>query len=476
MIIVNIVHCVYMLAALPESPSIPYTMASSEDEDTLTATSGSDFDFDSEQTSDIESSASGSDINVPLARPRKRAGTAPDQDLQWKNTDNFPRRYGFGGASGLQVQNLDSTSSPMEIFEHFFPPELIRHISDETNRYAADNPKETPSHMKEWFNTTQEEMSVFMAMIILMGIMPKPNMKLYWTRDSVLETPFFPNTMPRDRFMALLAYLHFADNNHADVNDRLYKIRPVVSEVTDNFKSVYIPSSQITTDESLWKFKGRLKFKQYNPNKRARFGIKVYRVCQSTGAADGYTWNLKIYTGQDKTDTPASTKIVLDLNEDLLGKGYTIFLDNWFSSPFLFQELHSKRTNVVGTVRKNRKNMPKDLRNLKLKKGEVDFRSSDNGLLALVWKDKKDVRMLSTMHTASMEDTGKHDRKGNPITKPMCVIEYNNGMKGVDLADQLASSHRSVEKVHQVVQETVLLSVGCLLGELISCAQRTGWD
>ena len=109
-----------MLAALPESPLLPYTMASSEDEDTLTATSGSDFDFDSEQTSDIESSASDSDINVPLARPRKRAGTAPDQDLQWKNTDNFPRRYGFGGASGLQVQNLDSTSSPMEIFEHFF--------------------------------------------------------------------------------------------------------------------------------------------------------------------------------------------------------------------------------------------------------------------------------------------------------------------------------------------------------------------
>ena len=30
---------------------------------------------------------------------------------------------------------------------------------------------------------------------------------------------------------------------------------------------------------------------------------------------------------------------------------------------------------------------------MKLKKGGVDFRSSDNGLLALVWKDKKDVRI-----------------------------------------------------------------------------------
>ena len=76
-----------------------------------------------------------------------------------------------------------------------------------------------------------------------------------------------------------------------------------------------------------------------------------------------------------RRDTPASTKIVLDLNEDLLGKGYNHF--PWTigsAAHFLFQELHSKRTNVVGTVRKNRKNMPKDLRNLKLKKGEVDFR------------------------------------------------------------------------------------------------------
>ena len=137
-------------------------------------------------------------------------------------------------------------------YSNTFPPELIRHISEETSRYSADNPKDqTPSHMKEWFNTPQEEMSVFLAMIILMGIMPKPNMKLYWTRDSVLETPFFLNTMPRDRFMALLAYRHEADNNHADVNDRLHKIRPVVSKVTDNFKSVYVSSSQIATDESL---------------------------------------------------------------------------------------------------------------------------------------------------------------------------------------------------------------------------------
>ena len=262
----------------------------------------------------------------------------------------------------------------------------------------------------------------------------------------MMLSPFFGNTMPRDRFLQLLKNLHFNDNDANDGTDRLFKLRPVIDTLTENFKTVYVPSQDVTTDESLWKFKGRLKFKQYNPSKRARFGIKVYKTCQSTGGAAGYTWNFKVYTGQDQGDLPASTSTVLELNEDLLDQGYNIFLDNWFSSPNLFMRLRDRRTNVCGTVRLNRKQMPADLKAvLKLKRGERVFRSGDS-LLALVWKDKKDVKMLSTMHSSSMEDTGKNDKSGNPIEKPSCVMDYNRGKCGVDLSDQLASSHRSVRK------------------------------
>ena len=73
--------------------------------------------------------------------------------------------------------------------------------------------------MRSWFNTTPDEMSVFLSMIIIMGLMPKPELKSYWTRDPVLETPFFPNTMPRDRFAELLSNLHFVDNSRADTTD-----------------------------------------------------------------------------------------------------------------------------------------------------------------------------------------------------------------------------------------------------------------
>ncbi|XP_038050865.1 piggyBac transposable element-derived protein 4-like [Patiria miniata] len=159
-------------------------------------------------------------------------------------------------------------SEAKEIFENFFLPVLVAHIADETNRYAAKKPKRqtpSPSHMREWFDTTPDEMSVFLAMIIIMGIMPKPDLKLYWTRNPVFEIPFFPNTMHRDRFMALLSNLHFTDNSQADTRDRLYKVRPVIDTLTENFKSVFLPDNRISTDESLWKFKERLKFKQFNP-------------------------------------------------------------------------------------------------------------------------------------------------------------------------------------------------------------------
>ena len=66
---------------------------------------------------------------------------------------------------------------------------------------------------------------------------------------------------------------------------------------------------------------------------------------------------MEIYCGQDRTDDglPASTEVVLDLNNQLLGKGYSIYLYNWYSSPGLFVQLLQAETNVCGTVTLNRK-------------------------------------------------------------------------------------------------------------------------
>ena len=75
-----------------------------------------------------------------------------------------------------------------------------------------------------------------------------------------------------------------------------------------------------------------------------------------------------------------------------LGKGHTLFVDNWYSSPALFNLLYNNCTNACGTVKKRQKGMPKI--NDQLKKGEASFRSSNN-LLVIKWMNKKEVYMLS---------------------------------------------------------------------------------
>ena len=59
------------------------------------------------------------------------------------------------------------------------------------------------------------------------------------------------------------------------------------------------------------------------------------------------------------------------------------------------QDLQSRNTYACGTVRQKRKDFPADLMRMKLVAGEVRTRQSGN-LVATMWRDKRDVSLLST--------------------------------------------------------------------------------
>ena len=66
-----------------------------------------------------------------------------------------------------------------------------------------------------------------------------------------------------------------------------------------------------------------------------------------------------------------ATNIVTSLAEDLLVQGRCIYGDKWYNSVELLDELGKRSTDVTGTVRKDRKALPKDVMNAKLNKGET---------------------------------------------------------------------------------------------------------
>jgi sorbitol-specific phosphotransferase system component IIBC len=69
--------------------------------------------------------------------------------------------------------------------------------------------------------------------------------------------------------------------------------------------------------------------------------------------------------------------------------GHKLYMDNFFSSPALFNDLHTRDINCCGTVRQNLKGMPGDSDNktLKLKWDDTHTRVRDV-LTAIIWEDK----------------------------------------------------------------------------------------
>jgi hypothetical protein len=73
-------------------------------------------------------------------------------------------------------------------------------------------------------------------------------------------------------------------------------------------------------------------------------------------------------------------------------------MDNFFSSPRLFDDLDRRKINSCGTVQHNRSDMPRDFgpKQPKLRRGDIRVRTR-GGLTTLVWKDRQEVYMLTNM-------------------------------------------------------------------------------
>jgi hypothetical protein len=112
---------------------------------------------------------------------------------------------------------------------------------------------------------------------------------------------------------------------------------------------------------------------------------------------------------------------VLQVAHDLLDRGYCLYLDNWYTSPSLVDNLCTRKTDVVGTMRTNRKEFPDFVKRARLKKGET-VAAFQKKQMTTKWKDERDVILVSTFLDDSMEDVST--RQG-VIQKPSVVFEYN---------------------------------------------------
>uniref|UniRef100_A0AAF5DKM1 PiggyBac transposable element-derived protein domain-containing protein n=2 Tax=Strongyloides stercoralis TaxID=6248 RepID=A0AAF5DKM1_STRER len=317
---------------------------------------------------------------------------------RWVRLDikNLPMplpRFPFLGQPGIKKNILDA-SNPLLFFELFFDEQLVLHIVTETNR-----------------------------ILILQGITIKPDISLYWSKNKLIKTPIFGKLMSRN---LILMKIHIQIQNSE-------KKWPVFFDLMEKFSSVYTPERDLSIDENLMLFKGKLSWVQYILLKRSRFGVKLFVLAE---AESGYIHNTIIYTGKstifDKKyeNYGVATKSVMTLIEPFLGKGYCVIADNFYLSPELADVLIQHNTDVYGTLRPNRRDLPENFNKITLKKGEI----------AAFQREKNYSTEVASIHTANCSETDKK------VIKPAIVMNYNLTMGGVDKADQALLCYPTTRK------------------------------
>lgn len=174
-------------------------------------------------------------------------------------------------------------------------------------------------------------------------------------------------------------------------------------------------------------------------------------------ATTGYICNMEIYAAEGKKleDTIFS---VLEPNLDLW---HHVYQDNYYNSVAIAEHLLQRKTRVCGTIRSNR-GLPKSFVEAgnNLKAGQSIF-CRRNDVLLQTWKDKREVRMVSTLHQATIER--QESKRGGSVKKPSCILEYNKYMKGVDRADQYLSYYSILRKTMKWSKKVVLWLLNCAL-------------
>ncbi|KAI4474615.1 hypothetical protein M0802_015530 [Mischocyttarus mexicanus] len=268
------------------------------------------------------------------------------------------------------------------------------------------------------------------ALIILMGLLRKNEIYNYWSTP-LLETPVFGTTMSRDRFLRICTFLHFSDNSTAySTEKRLIKVQEIIDYFSNKLKSVYEPGQKLSLDEGIIPWRGRLRFRTYNPDKIVKYGILNRMICESK---TGYICSFILYCGK----SVSLENTILELLNPYLNKWHHIYTDNVYNSVKLASTLLLHKIRVCGTIRLNRE-VPNVLRNIKLRHGETRYKRRGE-IMIQVWNSnkKRNIQMISTIHNADIIDSNKIDRNTQLfIKKQHCIIDCNQYMNGVDLADQ----------------------------------------
>ncbi|KAL1247907.1 hypothetical protein QQF64_023283 [Cirrhinus molitorella] len=400
--------------------------------------------------------------------PAKKAKT-----MSWKaetDVDRIPKTLRFLPARepGPQLSPADA-HSPMSLFKMFFTESAMSNLCHNTNAQAAR--AIATGHKYKWTDVSVDELYRYIGLIFYMAAVKMSSIADYWRQDSLFSLPFPTTVMSRDRYRTISWNVHISHPDADKKNDRkrgtaehdrLFRIKPLMDTIRLACKSFYHPRQKLAVNERLVACRANTGMTRCTKVKPTKLGFKFFVLSDSS---NGYTVDFSVYTG--KNSFPADRGLSYDavmslLDRKVLGSGYHVYMDDFYTSPKLLTDLFAMKFGACGTYRDHRKDFPKPVANSLTKnstRGSIRW-IRDGPLVCVKWVDTQVVSVCSTIHAAytgervqkrvKAQDTWK--TKSFPCPAP--VSAYNKHMGSVDLSDQLlqyyAAQHKTMKWYRKV--------------------------
>ena len=273
--------------------------------------------------------------------------------------------------------------------------------------------------------------------------------RMYWESISDTHNEAISNAMTRNRFDEIIKYIYMYDPDSAETNDKCGKIRSIMDIINDRFLK-YCPSEKIgDVDEAMIPYYGTYGcgIRQAMRQKPIRFWCLNY--------PDGYLIAFDVYQGAKGRPNPHKEKFGVEGGSvlalvDRLPEDHKLhlFLDNYFTSPALYDELSRRGFLVTGTFRKDRiGHCPLPKLNKSPRGTMSSYHTKEAGGMVLVkWNDNGEIFVGSNCIGADPVGKVKRwssvEKKKVDVDAPAAILLYNIDMGGTDVQDHAFSCNR----------------------------------
>lgn len=345
-----------------------------------------------------------------------------------------------GGIHKVVLPPGQEIVDPVDSFNLFLNEQVLEIIVKYTNSEAHR------VLQSQWKPTDTIEMQAFIGLLLTIGVNKQGGVDFreYW--DPLFGNPIFRATMGKNRFALLLRFLRFDDKNTRSLRkskDKLAPIRELWQSVNLNLKKFYLPGENLTIDEQLVPFRGRVSFKQYLPSKPDKYGMKIWWICDSKTSYPLFGIPYLGKEGPNRAENLAYN-VVNQLCEPYFRTNRNVTFDNYFTSLEVAKNLAQNGLTVVGTMRKNKACIPplfQPNRNRDIESNVFGF-SNNITLASYVPKRNRAVIFLSTMHHSKKIDVSNKN-------KSEINLYYNSTKGGVDTLDQMVHEYTVRRKTNR---------------------------